>query len=93
MTLRFDRAVIAAFMRSPNAVLAPGVFGAVSIEGGVMLIKMLGAETEGSGDVGRWLDTLPRDRPVRAVTVTSDRLAGMLKRRGFVQEGNDWARG
>lgn len=93
MTLRFDRTVIAAFMHSPQAVLAPGVFGAVTIEGGVVLIKMLGAETEGSGDVGRYLDTLPWDRPVRAVNVISDRLAGMLKRRGFVQEGNDWVRG
>lgn len=35
------------------------------------------------GAVGAWLDTLPTDRSVIVPAVTSERLAGMLQRRGF----------
>lgn len=76
-----------------EGLLAPGVRGyAVESEGKVW-IPVIYAEKEGSGDVGRFLDSLS---PRCAVpTVTSSRLMGMLARRGFVPEFGEtdvWSR-
>lgn len=85
--------VLAALMRLPEGKIAPGVFVASNQDDGWLNITFVVAESEGSGDVGRWLDTLPRDRPVKVVNVISERLAGMLRRRGFVEQGDDFVRG
>jgi hypothetical protein len=63
--------------------LGPGVNGLVKIFPDKIEILGLRAEVEGSGDVGRWLDQLPTDCLIRVPNVTSDRLKGMLSRRGF----------
>ena len=63
--------------------LAPGVSGYTSEVGEALLVPVIIADKEGNGDVGRYLDTLPRDRWVIFPTVLSARLAGMLERRGF----------
>lgn len=44
------------------------------------------AACRGAGDVGRFLDALPRDRRVAFPAVASDCLRGMLARRGFRPE-------
>jgi hypothetical protein len=63
--------------------LAPGVLGYTAEVGPALLVPLVIAEKEGSGDVGRYLDSLPRDRPVIFPNVINERLAGMLERRGF----------
>lgn len=45
---------------------------------------IMAAEPRVPGAVGAWLDALPRDRRVIVPAVISARLAGMLRRRGFV---------
>lgn len=70
--------------------LAPGVIGYTVEHAGALYIPMIEAEHAGSGAVGRYLDSLPRDRTVKVPTVISARLAGMLERRGF-QEVAEWA--
>ena len=66
--------------------LAPGVWGyTVENEQGLW-VPIINAENPGSGDVSRYLDGLPKDRPVHFPCVISERLAGMLLRRGFVGE-------
>ncbi len=67
----------------PRAELAPGVYGYVIEDEGIVYIPMVTAAREGDGSVGRFLDSLPRDRTIRFPTVLSQRLAGMLERRGF----------
>ena len=63
--------------------IGPGVLGyTVEVEG-ALWIPFLMADRPGHGDVGRYLDDLPRDRAVKVPNVLSDRLAGMLRRRGF----------
>lgn len=75
--------------------LAQGVKGFAFEEDGLILIPLIVAEREGSGDVGRFLDRLsPR---CRIVTCTSARLAGMLARRGWKKHrdeeyGDIWRR-
>jgi hypothetical protein len=63
--------------------LAPGVFGYATETDRGLYVGWIAAEREGSGDVGRYLDQLPRDRRVVFPTILSLRLAGMLLRRGF----------
>lgn len=64
--------------------LAEGVYGYTNEpEDGSLWIPLIQAAQAGSGDVGRYLDSLPRDRKVVVPTVLSSRLAGMLERRGF----------
>jgi hypothetical protein len=63
--------------------LAPGVRGYSVMVDGILHIPLVTAERDGSGDVGRFLDSIPKDQPVRFPTVMSARLAGMLMRRGF----------
>jgi hypothetical protein len=61
--------------------LAPGVLGYAIDKGTYISIPLIYAKKQGSGDVGRFLDTLsPR---CRIPNVTSPRLMGMLIRRGF----------
>lgn len=61
--------------------LAPGVRGYAIENDGLIYIPLINAETEGAGDVGRFLDSLsPR---CLIVNVTSRRLKGMLERRGW----------
>lgn len=64
--------------------IADGVEGMVRDSGHTIEIGGIRAVREGSGAVGRFLDALPPNRRVVVPYVTSDRLAGMLERRGFV---------
>jgi hypothetical protein len=62
-------------------VIAKGVRGYAVKREKEIWIPLIMAENEGSGDVGRFLDSLsPR---CAVVNVTSPRLVGMLKRRGW----------
>lgn len=70
--------------------LAPGVLGYSLDTPTGIYIGVISADTPGSGDVGRYLDSLPHDRRVVVPNVLSDRLAGMLERRGFVR-GSEWS--
>ena len=64
-----------------NGALAPGVTGVALASDKYIYIPSIFAEREGSGDVGRFLDSLsPR---CLIVLVTSDKLRGMLVRRGW----------
>jgi len=78
-------ALITLTLHTETVPVAPGVRAWIKDDGppGEMLLLGVLAEVEGSGDVGRWLDALPRDRKVAVPNVTSERLAGMLERRGF----------
>jgi hypothetical protein len=71
--------------------LAPGVTGyTVDMPDGTLNVPYVQAERPGSGDVGRYLDSLARDRRVCVPCVISARLQGMLERRGFLPE-QEWA--
>lgn len=73
--------------------LAAGVEGLTSDVGPVLEVAGIrAAEPRIPGAVGAWLDTLPTDRPVAVPFVVSDRLAGMLARRGFVEWVDDLGR-
>lgn len=63
--------------------IAPGVLGVLYEEPGALIVNYVRAEQEGSGAVGRWLDAIPKALTVRVIAVTSERLVGMLERRGF----------
>jgi hypothetical protein len=65
-------------------VIAPGVLGYAIQQGETIFIPLIIAENEGSGDVGRFLDSLSGRCVVPCVT--SPRLAAMLIRRGFSPE-------
>lgn len=47
-------------------------------------IPLVIAEKPGNGDVGKFLDRLPRHRRVIFPSVINAKLQGMLRRRGFV---------
>ncbi len=64
--------------------LAPGVYGHLFDRPDGIYIPSISAANPGNGDVGRFLDSLPKDRAVKFVTVMSPVLRGMLQRRGFV---------
>lgn len=74
--------------------LAPGVVGYAVEHQGAVYIPVIMARKEGSGDVGRFLDSL--SARCRIANVTSPKLAGMLGRRGWrveIEEGCDvWRR-
>ncbi len=63
--------------------IAPGVHGVVIEEDSTLWIPVIWAQNEGNGDVGRFLDTLPRDKTVRFPNVIHGKLAVMLARREF----------
>lgn len=77
-----DQAITEAMDRH-NVPLAPGVEGVVHHFGDIFELASIRAVTEGSGAVGAYLDRLPRDRTVIVPFVVSERLVGMLERRGF----------
>jgi hypothetical protein len=62
--------------------LAPGVRGYAVLDGDVIAIPLIIAETEGSGAVGKFLDSLSPRCVIPCVT--SPRLMGMLARRGWI---------
>lgn len=65
--------------------LAPGVYGIASEpDPGWFHVPLIHGIPEGQGNVGRYLDALPRDKHVVFTVVLSPRLAGMLMRRGFL---------
>jgi hypothetical protein len=64
--------------------LAPSVLGWATDDGTFIRIEQLKAVREGCGDVGRFLDSLPTN--VVIWNVVSDRLEGMLRRRGWQPE-------
>lgn len=66
--------------------LAPGVHGWLFDTPDGIYIPIINADHPGSGDVGRFLDSLPKDRAVKFPTVLSAVLRGMLLRRGFVDD-------
>jgi len=74
--------------------LAPGVRGYTFKKNGLIFIPLIVAEKEGSGDVGRFLDRLSRRCII--MDVTSTRLEGMLRRRGWkefkVNRNDFWTR-
>ena len=76
--------------------LAPGVRGHYFDTPEGIYIPVITADHPGSGDVSRFLDALPKDRPVKFPTVISGKLRGMLLRRGFIDgqefspEYDDW---
>ena len=72
-------------MRAQAVPIAQGVLGILFRDphDGALIVNYVWAEREGAGDVGRWLDALPAELTVRVIAVTSDRLAGMLARRGY----------
>lgn len=72
--------------------LAPGVHGYLFDTPEGLYIPIITADTPGHGDVGRYLDTLPRHRRVVFPTVLSATLRGMLLRRGFVDAVEEDAR-
>lgn len=91
---RNDREVINEQLPSrnvpPTAVeVAPGVMAVAypSGWGDHLRITWVSALRPGSGDVGRWLDSLPVNRTVWVSAVVSPRFAGMLARRGFADTG------
>ena len=71
----------------PVTQLAPGVRGFTYIRHKEIMIPLILAEHEGSGDVGRFLDRLSRRCVI--VFVTSKRLRGMLVRRGWFETIED----
>lgn len=64
--------------------LAEGVYGCIFDTPEGIYIPVITAGDPGNGDVGRFLDSLPRDRDVKFPCVISPILDGMLRRRGFV---------
>ena len=64
-------------------VLAPGVYGRRFDGPEGTYFPIVYAAKAGSGDVGRFLDALPREQVMKFPCVVSSRLQGMLQRRGF----------
>jgi hypothetical protein len=63
--------------------LAPGVTGYLVEYQGHLWLPVITADQPGRGHVGRYLDTLPRDRTIYVPTVMAPRLEEMLRHRGF----------
>lgn len=64
--------------------LGPGVVGyAQPQSGGIIYFGAIEAVNEGSGDVGRWLDSLPTNEHYRIPYIVNPRLEGMVRRRGW----------
>ena len=75
------------FMGQDLQPLAAGVWGLTRDDpDGSLVVVMIVAEQEGTGAVGKYLDALPVDRRVIVEACISLRLAGMLERRGFVEQ-------
>jgi hypothetical protein len=74
---------IPAFVAGRESRFGPGVIGFSYEWQGTTYYPIVTATRPGSGDVGRWLDCL--HGRVGFVEVFSERLAGMLERRGYVK--------
>jgi hypothetical protein len=72
----------------------PGVFGAIVERGNYIFINVIWSATENKGNVGRYLDSLPKDKIIIFPSVVSKKLEGMLLRRGYINNrGSDqWIR-
>jgi hypothetical protein len=82
----FERALFE-MMRTKCVPVADGVLAHVLDNGVWVEVRGVLSDTPRiPGAVGRWLDTLPHDRRVIVPAVISDRLRGMLARRGFVEQ-------
>ena len=94
MTGNFEPLTIDRFQWIGNYELAPGVEGmAYRLPDGLIYIPIVNAVREGSGDVGRFLDSLSQN--CRIIGVVSLRLIKMLRRRGWVEtdkERRQWER-
>lgn len=66
-----------------ETVLAPGVHGHLFDTPEGLYVPIITADEPGTGDVARFLDSLPRDKRVVFPSVWSLRLREMLLRRGF----------
>lgn len=67
-----------------DVLVAPGVLAWVFDKGAAGIeVKHVLSVREGSGDVGRWIDSLAPCRKIVVPNVTSPRLMGMLTRRGY----------
>lgn len=64
--------------------LAPGVRGYTVEEGEDIYIPLIISKDKGKGNVGRYLDSLPRDKNIKVPNVMNPLLARMLFRRGYV---------
>lgn len=66
--------------------LGVGVEGVKIVgEDGITNFPVVMAVKPGNGDVGRWLDALPKEKTYRIPGVINAKLAGMLNRRGWKQ--------
>lgn len=74
-----------AFACSVHPEIYPGVHGEVVVRGNVTFVNFIWAKKEGSGQVGKYLDSLTG--PVIFEAVLSARLRGMLERRGYRRYG------
>lgn len=82
-TSLFDQGLLEQ-MRQACRPVALGVLAHVIDRVGYVEVRgVMATDPRLPGAVGRWLDRLPRDRTVIVSAVVSDRLAGMLERRGF----------
>ena len=73
--------------RERSTPLARGVRGLVIQRDDHLEIRsILATNPRQPGAVGRYLDGLAHDRSIVVPAVVSDRLAGMLERRGFVRQ-------
>lgn len=71
-------------MRAKCIPVADGVLADVLDNGVWVEVRgVMASEPRVPGAVGRWLDMLPTDRRVIVPAVISERLEGMLDRRGF----------
>lgn len=66
--------------------LGPGVRGLLFDRLDGVWIPYIRAEKPGSGDVGRYLNSLPTDRRIIFPTVLSPQLREMLERRGYTHQ-------
>lgn len=90
---RNDREIIteqsALYVPAAAEEMAPGVLAiAYPVNGDELRITWVSAVNPGSGEVGHWLDTLPLDQTIWVSAIVSDRLTGMLGRRGFSDAGS-----
>ena len=73
--------------RDGQSELAPGVHG-YAIDAGErgVYVPLAMADRPGTGDVGRFLDRLPKEKVFKFPNVINSKLKDMLFRRGFVLE-------
>lgn len=65
--------------------ISHGVFGDIVERQGYIFINVIWSAVENQGNVGRYLDSLPKDKEIVVPVVMSAKFAGMLQRRGFTE--------